>query len=153
AHPAPAAPSEHERFFGAPVRFNQPHNQLVFPRAHLDLPMREADASLASHLDRHLDVVLSGLSRAPSFVDSVRRAVGEDLRGGLPRVEEIARKLHMSPRTLQRRLRDAEVSFQALLSEVRRDMGLRYLRESQMSVAEVAFLLGFSEVSTFHRAF
>jgi AraC-like DNA-binding protein len=153
AHRAPPSLEEHQRFFAVPVRFGQPHNELTFPRRALELPLREADPSLASHLDRHLDVVLATLGKSPSFVETVRRAVGVDLRGGLPRMDEIARRLHMSERTLQRRLRQAGTSFQEVLAEVRREISVRYLRETEMSLAEVAFIVGFSEVSTFHRAF
>jgi AraC-like DNA-binding protein len=83
----------------------------------------------------------------------LRIAVNSSLRGGIPKMDEVARKLHMSARTLQRRLQDDGLSFQDLVAEVRRDLSARYLEEADMSLAEVAFLIGFSEVSTFHRAF
>ena len=65
----------------------------------------------------------------------------------------IAEKLHMSPRSLQRRLHSEGTSFAELLSELRRDLALRYLRDQRIAIAEVGFLLGFLDVSAFHRAF
>jgi AraC-like DNA-binding protein len=68
-------------------------------------------------------------------------------------VEAIAARMHMSPRTLQRRLRDEGTTYLELLNDVRRELALRHVQEGRESISEIAFLLGFSEVSTFHRAF
>jgi AraC-like DNA-binding protein len=70
-----------------------------------------------------------------------------------PDIERIARRLAMTPRTLQRRLRQEETSFAAVLEELRRDMAPSLLREGRMSVSEVAFLLGYEDPSSFQRAF
>ena len=70
-----------------------------------------------------------------------------------PGMAAVAGKLHMSPRSLQRRLHSEGTSFAELLSELRRDLALRYLRDQRIAIAEVGFLLGFLDVSAFHRAF
>lgn len=71
---------------------------------------------------------------------------------GAPSLADMARALHMSPRTLQRRLDAKGVRFQALVDAMRRELAERYLDDARLSIAEVAYLLGFSEVSAFHRA-
>src|SRR5262249_26210616 len=115
-------------------------------------PLVEADAALARHLDRHLDAVLAEAARPPGCGETVRRCIGADLRGGVPRMDDVARKLHMSPRTLQRRLQDDGLSFQDLVVDVRRDPSARSRETAALALAEVAFLVGFSEASPSHRA-
>ena len=66
---------------------------------------------------------------------------------------EVARRLHMSERSLQRHLRDEGVRFEALVEGLRRDLAMSYLSDRKMAIAEVAYLLGYSEPSAFHRAF
>lgn len=152
-HPAPDAATlgEYARVFEAPVTFGGPVDELVVPRAVLAEPLPKADPALCAHLDRHLDVLLERTKPA-DLRAQVWRIIGEHLTGGLPDIEWLAERLHMSPRSLQRRLRDAGTSFQELLDTLRRDLALRYL-EQGLALAEVAFLVGFTEPSNFHRAF
>jgi AraC-like DNA-binding protein len=82
----------------------------------------------------------------------VREEITKGLPRGEPRREDIARALHLSERTLQRRLHDEGSSFQELLEDTRRDLARRYLRQRQLPLAEAAYLLGFAEQSTFQRA-
>lgn len=151
-HPAPRAADEYARVFQCPVAFRQAHDELLLDAAVLSEPMPKADPALCEHLDRHLDRMLAREPAESELLQRVRRAIGEDVRSGLPDIEVVAGRLHMSGRSLQRRLRDAGTSFQKLLDQVRHELSLRYLEEN-MSLAEVAFLLGFSEPSNFHRAF
>jgi AraC-like DNA-binding protein len=152
-HPAPARTDEHRRMFGAAVRFAQDHDELALDATLLARPQREAEPALASVLDRHLDEALARLPAA-GFLDRIRAALADDLRrGGEPTLDTLARRLHMSSRSLQRRLQHEGTSLQALLAGLRADLAARYLGEADCSISEVAFLLGFSEVSTFHRAF
>jgi len=152
-HATPEDITEHSRIFQAPVLFSQPHASLVFDRALLELPLAKADPALAQLLDRLL--VPLGLDAAEPlrFTDRVRRHIAEQMQGQCPAVEDIAARMHMSPRTLQRRLQDEGSGYQELLNDVRRELALHHLGEKEKSISEVAFLLGFSEVSTFHRAF
>jgi len=77
----------------------------------------------------------------------------KELQGGNPAAETIAEHLHMSVRTLARRLAEEDTSHKALLDELRSDLARRYLSDAGLAISEVAFLLGFSEPSAFHRAF
>jgi AraC-like DNA-binding protein len=151
--PAPRSVATHERFFGAPVRFNRPRNELVFDAAWLDVPCLTRDPPLASFLDRQLNEQLSRVPRPTSFLEEVKRAVAEAIQGSEPLIDGSARRLHMGARTLQRRLQGAETSHRAIVEEVRRERAHKLLRETQMSINEIAYLLGFANASAFHRAF
>ena len=97
--------------------------------------------------------LLERMPAATAFVDRVRQLVAGGLvRNGAEAVG-VAEGLNMSRRTLQRRLRDEGTSVRDIVDSVRRDLAMRYLCEREIAVAEVAFLLGFSEASAFHRAF
>jgi AraC-like DNA-binding protein len=152
-HAAPAQVDEHRRLLGPGVRFGAPHDELVMERAALDAPQLQAEAALAEVLDQHLGACLAALPPDGGFLDRVRGALVAELSHGEPALAAVAGRLGMSPRSLQRRLQEERSSLSALLDALRADLAVRYLSDSRESIAEVAFRLGFSEVSTFHRAF
>lgn len=152
-HARPADVGEHERIFRAPVRFSCARNELVLDRILLDRPQLKAEPRLLAMLERQLEGLLSELPDNHRFLDVVRRHIVEELPDREPRMVVIAAKLRMSPRSLQRRLEAEGTSFGGFLSEVRRDLALRYLRDPRIAVGEVGFLLGFQDASSFHRAF
>lgn len=152
-HPRPKSIAEHERIFRAPIRFNRPSNELIFDSSLLALPMTKADPELCAILDRHAQELLAKSTRPGGLVNQVRHLLGEALNGGDARLETISQKLGLSVRTLQRRLREEGTSHQDLLDEMRSELSRRYLQESELAICEVAYLLGFSEPSAFHRAF
>lgn len=152
-HPAPPSTAEHRQLFGCEPRFSAAANGLELDAALLARPLVEADTRLGGLLDGFAAELLAKLPRPESFVARVSRLLHQELRGGDPSLEQLARQLQLSPRTLQRRLEAEGTSHQALLDALRRDFALRYLRESALTIGEAAFLLGFSEPSAFHRAF
>ncbi|HEV2913416.1 MAG TPA: AraC family transcriptional regulator [Pyrinomonadaceae bacterium] len=152
-HARPADTSEHSRVFRSPVHFSRPENEVVFDRSLMNLPMTEADPTLCAVLDRHAAELLTKLPRRGGLPDEVRALLFEAMQGGDASLETISQQLGTSPRTLQRKLREEGTSHQDLLDEIRRDLSKRYLCEPQMAICEVAYLLGFSEPSAFHRAF
>ena len=152
AHPAPRDCGEHERFFGGPLRFATGENALVLPTALLDLPCRRTDPSLLSLLDRYAADRL-GAPRPATFAERARAALSEDLQAGNVTARVLAARLTVSVRTLNRSLAAEGTSFRQLLDQLRLDIAERHLLDDRMSVAEVAFLVGFSEISAFHRAF
>jgi AraC-like DNA-binding protein len=152
-HSRPKSITEHQRIFRAPIRFNSPSNELIFDTSLLALPMATADPGLSTILERHAQELLARSPHQGGLIEQVRHLLGESLSGGDPRLERISQKLGISVRTLQRRLREEGTSHQDLLDEVRSDLSRRYLQESRLAICEVAYLLGFSEPSAFHRAF
>jgi AraC-like DNA-binding protein len=153
AHAEPADTSEHRRIFRSPLHFSRPANQIAFDRALLSLKMEEADPALCAVLDRHAEELLTKFPGRGGFAAEVRALLFEALNGGDASLETISQQLGTSPRTLQRKLKDEGATHQVLLDELRRDLSKRYLSEPQMAICEVAYLLGFSEPSAFHRAF
>jgi len=145
--------SAYYHLFQAPLEFEQPDNFMIFDAALLNQPFPRANPGLFAVLDRYITELLAKLPYQESIVDSVRREISVRLRGGDPGLEAIAHQLAITPRTLQRKLKEAGTSHQELLDEMRRELAIHYLQERQMAVCEVAFLLGFSETSAFHRAF
>ncbi len=152
-HPRPADVREHERIFECPLVFDGDACRMVVARAVWDTPRTGGDPALFSVLDRHARMLLDQLPPASETVDRVRRAIEAELTGGQPRLESVARRLAMSPRTLQRRLSDEGVVFNDLLDEMRLRAAKAYLAQRDIAAAEVAYLLGFAEQSSFNHAF
>jgi AraC-like DNA-binding protein len=152
AHREPRDSRDHERFFGAPLRFATGENALVLPVALLDLPCHQNDPSLLSLLDRYAADRLGG-PQATTFADRARAALSEELQTGNVTAQHLAARLNVSVRTLHRSLAAENTSFRRLLDTLRLDVASRHLMDDRLSVAEVAFLVGFSELSAFHRAF
>lgn len=152
-HAAPASTAAHEHVFGASVGFERAHDELVFDPALLELPLRGFDEALARHLDRHLELLLARARGVDDWTRRARDAVGASLAQGPPDVAAVAARLQMSARTLQRRLSEAGSSFQGVVDTMRRELAMSYLGDPHNTVTEVAFLLGFSDVAGFCRAF
>lgn len=154
-HHAAIAPSgEYRVTFGVEPHFGAEVNAIELERALVDRPLPSADPALFSVIRRHADALLAARP-APleGTADRVRRLLADALGEGETTLRAMARRLKMSQRSLQRRLADEGVTFDALLDELRRDLALRYLSDQRVAIAEVAYLLGYSEPSPFHRAF
>jgi AraC-like DNA-binding protein len=152
-HEQPPDITEHSRIFRCPVTFGARANEFIFDSAALALPLVKADPDLCAVLDRHAKELLAQYPREDTLVDRIRKVIRDELSGGDASLDRLAAKLGMSGRTLQRKLREHGTSHQELLDELRRDLAKRYLREPEMAICEVAYLLGFSESSALHRAF
>jgi AraC-like DNA-binding protein len=152
-HPAPEDNAEHRRVFGCPVKFGHHRSELVFSRSLLDVPLLKADPILQGIVEAQVIALIAKLPKAEATTDAVRRFLAEELSNGQPRLGQIAPRLRMSARTLHRRLEQEGTTFRRVLAEVRRELAVRHLTEGRLATGEIAFLLGFSEVSAFHRAF
>ena len=152
-HAEPVDVSEHQRLFACPVKFAASLNRLSFPSSYLSLPIAKADARLCAVLDRHAEELLAKFPPRDSLIEQVRNLIAGEFRGGEPSLERIAGHLGLTPRTLQRKLQELGTSYNDVLDQMRCQLAMRYLREPQMAICEVAYLLGFSESSSFHRAF
>jgi AraC-like DNA-binding protein len=153
-YPEPSVVVEYERTFGAAkLRFVAPFAGYAFDRGHLPKPVEAADAKLHSVLRQHAEALLGDLPASRTFTDRVRQHVSTDLSHGRPAASKVARRLHMSARTLERRLEGEGTTFGAVLDDLRRRLALDYLGRRDVCLSEIAFLLGFSQVGAFHRAF
>ncbi len=151
----PSGPAEEfvERY-GCPVEFGAPVNELSLPDAVLALPVVGARPELQPSLVRLAQTVQQ--SMGPPRDDHrarVRALLLEELPRGMTTKDEAARRLGLSPRTLTRRLTEQGVSFRELLEDVRQQLARAWLTDPSVAIHEVAYLLGYSEPSTFHRSF
>lgn len=152
-HAAPADIEPHRRVYGAPLGFRAATNSLVFHADILDLPVLGADPSLGALLERHAAEQLARLPARDDLVQRVKAQLLRALPGEVPAIDATARALGSGARTLQRALKAEGTTFQQVVDEVRRDLALAHLRDPQRTVSEVAFLVGFTEVAAFTRAF
>lgn len=143
----------YEEHFGCPVRFETGRDALLIDPDCLDVPNTLGDETIAQFFDRHLEEELAKLAERDSLEKRVCLAVAQVLSEGVPSITKIASELGMSGRTLQRRLSGRGQTFQSLVDLSRRDLASQLLRETDYSLAEIAFLTGFSEQSGFTRAF
>ncbi|MFG6440287.1 AraC family transcriptional regulator [Roseateles sp. LKC17W] len=152
-NPRPADVRPYEDFFGGPVRFGQPSTRVVLAASDLALPLRGADAALLALLDAQAERLLQEVAAVAGPLAVWRQALVGLIRSGRTQLADLADDLQMSPRSLQRRLADQGISFQALLGQTRQQLAEAYLRDASVELAEVALLLGYSEQSAFTRAF
>jgi AraC-like DNA-binding protein len=152
-HRAPSQQAEHQRFFGVTPRFAQPSDQLIVDCKLLAINNSRADAPLLPILEKHLANHAQAAPHGGAAPETLRQILKHLLQQGEPTLTRTAAHLRMSPRTLQRQLKLQGTSIQLLLDEVRREIALQSVEKSQLPLAEIAFMLGFSEASAFHRAF
>jgi len=151
--PEPADTAPYSERFQAPVRFGAARDRLCFTAAEWTSPIAGADVALARVLEEHARILAARLPHASTdFVATVRRSIMAALPENADE-EGVARALHVSRRTLQRKLAESGTTFRVVLDAVRRGLAESYLADSGVSIPEVAFMLGFSEQSSFHRAF
>lgn len=146
-------PLDYEAFFGCPVRFGCEEDAIIFPDQTLKLPNRLGDAAVSDFLTQHLDRELGAFSPEKPIKADVLRRLSTALSTGVPQAAELASEMGMSERTFFRRLADEGTSFRDLVRESQTSLARDLLTHSDVSIAEVAFLTGFAEQSTFGRAF
>jgi len=151
AYSAPADVSPHRAAFRCPVSFDAERNSLLFARADMNLPLPTFNPQLAELHERYAGEYLRHFDNAQMSY-RVREAIVRRLPDGEPRRDEIATELRMSERTLQRRLEGERTSFVQLLDDTRRELADQYLGRLHLSLAQAAYLLGFSDQSSFFRA-
>lgn len=153
AHPAPEGHlARYRSFFDAPVSFGAERTELLIPRRIMDAPLVTADPGLLAILLPAAEALLDQGPRAPPLLDQARRALRQALTSDEAQLSDVAKRLGLTARSLQRRLQEEGKTFQALRDETRRDLADCYL-EKGLSLSEISFLLGFSEPSAFFRAF
>jgi AraC-like DNA-binding protein len=152
-HSEPDYADEYEPILRCPVRFDAPLNGIVGGAAGIDDPLPHADPGLVALLEEHAAEQLSKIPAVSTFPDRVRERIAAVLPEGDVSPERVARSLGVSSRTMRRRLGEGGVSYQQLLDDVRRDLATRALARPEMSISEVALLLGFSDASAFNKAF
>jgi AraC-like DNA-binding protein len=142
----------YERHFGCPVRYGSREDALVFAAWQADLAMLTRNSDLAALVEPKLESDLAERFGV-TWADRVRAVLKRLLGGTRPTVGDVASELRQSSRTLQRRLAEEKIRFQDLLEEVRMALARKYLSDSSLSLVQVAYLVGYDEVNSFHRSF
>ena len=152
-HPRPEDGKEHESAFGAPVFFGQKVNAIVFDPSVLKQKMPNSDLKLMA-LTRHcLESLHTEDAFRQSLTDRIRNLIRMKLPDGYPSLESIADSLYMSASTIQRNLAWEGLSYTDLVEQTRKNLAVMYFKQRNLSLSEIAYLLGYSELSAFSRAF
>jgi AraC-like DNA-binding protein len=149
---APVDQGPYREAFHGPLEFSAAHDALMFRHQDMDAPLATANAAMAALHDRFAGEYLARFAQT-QVTHKARQALCRMLPHGEPKREQVALSLHLSQRTLQRRLQEERTSFQALLDETRRQLAEQYLGQPRMTLLEIAYLLGFADPSNFFRAF
>jgi len=139
--------------FRCELRFNAPQDRIIYQRADLELPFVTQDEGHLASLLPLLEGSLREQTAATPLRDRVWNVLSRGMRGGHLRMSQVADLMHLSPRTLQRRLGEAGTTYQQVLDQVRHHLARHLLDATDLDVGEIAFLLGFEELNSFNRAF
>lgn len=151
-HAAPDATGGYFGFFRCPVQFGRAADRITLSKSIVDEKLPSANPQLAQLSDQVMIQTLGRLSKE-RIVPRVKSVIIDLLPSGNVSDEQVAAELNMSTRALQRKLNRKETTFKQLLTEIRQELADKYIRNNQLSLTEISFMLGFSEVSSFSRAF
>jgi AraC-like DNA-binding protein len=142
-----------ETHFGCRVRFKAQRNALVFRNSDLDRPFVTHNVELLAAMGAQLEAELQEKNAGANVGEQVKYTLKRSLAGKRPTLPHVAQELGMSARTLQRRLTDADMTFQRVVEDTRRELAHHYLKQSTVELNEAAFLLGYEDANSFFRAF
>ena len=138
---------------GVPIHFSSEKTTLVYPHEVSQIKLVGANPLLYQTFDNMAEEALKAHQSEGSIAHQVRSELTHSLKSGMPTVDEVARKMNLSERTLQLKLKAENTSFREISDEVRRDIAIHHLKKGMLNISEIAYLLGFSEVSSFSSAF
>lgn len=144
---------DYRALYSCPVEYDADINRVVFSSDYLDLPLVQNDISLSRFLKDSLGQLLDGNIHNVGLPAQIRAIISREYGNNFPDFSEICQKLNMTPQTLRRRLKDGNTSYQEIKDSIRKDASIYYLSQPELSIDEIALLMGFSEASSFHRAF
>jgi AraC-like DNA-binding protein len=138
--------------FKCEVRFGQSWTGFVLPLAVMDLPLKMADPTTFKEVAAICQQEFDRVSQAVSLAARVRHTLLQR-QNGFPSLQVVARLFNLTPRTLHRRLQQEDTSFKAILEEVRHVLAVEHLKSGQLTIQEVAYALGYTDIANFRRAF
>jgi len=150
---APAHREMYEAHFRCRVKFKSNQNALIFSSPDMELPFVTYNADLLAAVAPQLEAELREQLAQKTFSEQAKGILKRLLAGQRPGIDDLARELHLSTRTLQRRLTEQGITFQRLLEDARRERARHYLLHSSREVSETAYLLGYEDANSFFRAF
>lgn len=149
----PAHRETYEAHFRCPVKFKAGQNALVFTEADIGRPFLTHNPELLAVVAPHLEAELAERFAPRTLSEQVKVVLKRLLAGRRPGIQDVAKELRLSSRTLQRRLTEQGVTFQHLLEDARRELARHYLLHSSLELNETAYLLGYEDANSFFRAF
>jgi AraC-like DNA-binding protein len=152
AYPKPDHAEKYSNIIRCPVLFDSENTVLILGRELMDLPTVTGHFRMKHHCENLCQELMAKLSRADKMIGLIRQHVIQSM-GRFPKAEDMAHQLSMSPRTFYRRLSERNTSYQAILDEVRAELAMSYLEHTHLSVDQISDLIGFTETTTFRRAF
>jgi AraC-like DNA-binding protein len=152
SYPEPAYISLYEETFQCPLYFGQSANKIVVDASYLDSPIIYSNPEVCKLCEAQCEKLLKETNQAESICTDVRRQLLLN-PGKFPSLEEMSRLLHLSPAAFQKKLRDEKESYRDILNNIRRDLAIQYLEQTQLPPKQISFQLGFSNVNNFRRAF
>ena len=153
AYPPPVHAAEYRDLFGPQLSFAAPETFLEFSSSFLDLPVVQTETSAKEFLRLAPANILLKYKSTQSLSTRIRRRLRQILPGDLPDLEQVAREMNAAPATLRRKLKAEGQTYQGIKDDLRRDLAITYLSETDLSIRDIALALGFLEPSAFHRAF
>ncbi len=151
-HAAPKEPGEYFSFFKCPVTFDAPANRITFTQEVVDKRLISDNPILAQLNDQVMINYLAKLD-GNNIVEKVKAVIIEQLPSGGVTDRTVADALYMSNRTFHRKLQQSDTTFRVVLNDLRYELADKYIKDSSLNLNEISFLLGFSEMSSFSRAF
>ena len=153
SHARPQNAKDYNLLFKAPIVFDQPHNSLRFSIKQLELPNRQSEQNLEKFLTLPSLALMSLPDYENSLVDKIRMMIQQDVADHFPEFDTIAESLQLTSATLRRRLRTEGTSYQNIKDDIRRDTAIYLLSSGTKSIEQVAEDVGFTEPTSFYRAF
>ena len=151
-YPKPAYAAAYKNHWPIPMEFDQEYSQIVLPKRWLDQRIRTGNPTTNVLFTQQCEEILQGMSNVKEISANVRRllilSAGEFLN-----IKEVSEQLHITERTLRRRLSTEGTDFRTLFDSIRNTLAQKYLNNTSLSVAEIAHLLDYAETTNFHRAF
>jgi len=152
-HSVPDEIQAYITFFKVTPVFGASTNSVFIDKKSLDLPLQQANPTLAILLDSHAEKILARLTETNPFLLQLRQTVLKNLPHGTPELEQTAQLLGTTERSLQRKLTEMNTSYQEQLNSLRKEAAIAYLQAGEYPQSEIAYLLGFSDPASFNRAF
>ena len=153
SYPRPADCTGLSALFGSDLLFDQQYSSLFIPAEALDYPFFEQEYDVGLDAEHPFREFFEDDKPADKLLYSLKRSIVQHLPEGEVTIDQLASKMNVSRRTLQRRLAERDTSFMAVLQQVRSRVALKYLADERLGITEIAFLLGYADQGSFSSAF
>lgn len=145
--------SEYERIFKSPVKFRTTQNRLIFRKEDLLRDIISHDKSFFAFFNSTLEQKLQRLKKSERLSDQLIQMIMRDFKGKVPPAEIVASQLNMTVRSLQRKLKDEHSTYRDVTQKIKKDLAVSLMAKSKFRVSEIAEILGYSDLSSFSKAF